>query len=141
MALEAAKKQLKMGMIRIDLISAASGTQDWSVQDTVVSYTLWLQASLNGQPCWRLCQEEGLGCPRLIPQTGPASVNFREGYVAKNGTRNKVSVGGGISGTCANAWSGRNGERKELVGERSMIFKACAFVGLSPKADCPCVLC
>lgn len=98
MALEAAKKQLKMEMIRIDLISAASGTQDWSVQDTVASYTLWPQASLNGQPCWRLCQEEGLGCPRLIPQTGPASVNFREGYVTKNGTRNKVSVGGGISG-------------------------------------------
>ena len=51
------------------------------------------KVSLCGQSCWHLCQEEGIGCPRLIPQT--ASVNFREGYVTKDGTRNNVWQGVG----------------------------------------------
>lgn len=105
---------------------------------------------------WHLCQEEGLGYPKLIPQTGPASVNFREGDVTKNGTRNKVSVGrgrgvgevrggvgvGGQSWIWVNAWSWVNREKRELVGERSVIFKACGFFFWSvPKGGCSCTLC
>lgn len=122
-------------MIRIALIFAASAIRELLCPGhACLLYPVDTKVSLSEQLCWHLCQEEGLGCPRLVPQAGLASVNFKEGDVTKNGSRNKVSVMKQAVldlGQCIGVGGGVEWGKKGMVGERSVIFKAYALL------ECP----
>lgn len=103
---------------------------DWYVQDAVVSYTLWAQSV----SAWAVVLASVPGRRTWLPKTNSPNCQceFQGRGCNQEWYQEWCLVGGAILDLdkCMERLEG-DGKRRELAGERSMIFKACSLL------ECP----